>query len=49
MLIGERERERVKELFYLFIVFAKLDFNKIEFYVAFVQLPPWHKAQETQF
>ena len=45
----ERKREKERELIYLFIVFVELDFNKIEFYVAFFQLPPWHKAYGTRF
>ena len=45
----ERKREKERELIYLFIVFVELDFNKIEFYVPFFQLPPWHKAHGTRF
>ena len=45
----ERKREKERELIYLFIVFVELNFNKIEFYVAFFQLPPWHKAYGTRF
>ena len=42
-------RERERELLYLFIVFAKLDFNKIEFYVAFFQLPPGIRHRKLNF
>ena len=45
---SRREREREREHFFK-ILFAELDFNKIEFYMAFCLLPPWHKAHGTQF